>query len=678
MKNHRQSLLLLVVTLVLLAAVAATPRLGARLRIVRQNRVLKLALKRVKAPAPLPVVGSYNNLRKLMRHAQSGGRGMMFGLNSGSLFGGAMEDSANVKMLGAAARGSEYSRTNVQVQGVDEADIVKTDGEYIYQIKERNVIITRVRPANAMKVTGVVKVGDSSFNPMELYVDDRYLVAIGGSVHSRPWPKQDSTSGSPEPRLPQGMDTPPDASIGSTKVFVYDISDKSAPKQVRDAEVEGDYISSRKIGSAVYLVANRYVDVYSLERSKKDIGLSAPAYKDSAGPNQFTDVGYGSIRYFPGTVEPNYLMVAGVRLDEPEKPMQVSTYLGAGQNIYASTENLYAAVSKLSPPTALKSRETTAGGEPSIPPGPPTINTQIYKFAFNNGETGYQGKGEVPGTILNQYSMDEFDGYFRLATTKGDPWGSDANTSKNNIYVLDRDLKIAGKLEDLAPGEKIYSARFMGDRAYLVTFKQVDPLFVIDLKEPGAPRVLGELKIPGYSDYLHPYDEDHIIGFGKEAIEEQGTALYQGMKVALFDVSDVAHPSEKFKTTIGDRGTDSELLHNPKALLFDKDKNLLAFPVTVLENKGRNPDSFGYGAFSFQGAYVYDLSLDKGLNLKGRISHQSPGDKGPGGMVPYGDGDKIVDRALYIGDTLYTVSKARIQANAIDDLKELGRVEMPK
>lgn len=639
MKNRYQNLMFFAATLALIGVIMAAPKLTGRL-----GRPAGDSLG--PPPAPLPVVGSYQNLRKLMRRAQGQQR-----------YGLGMEDSASRKMLGAAPRTPEYSRTNVQVQGVDEADIVKTDGEYIYQINDQAITISRVRPPTDMKVVASIKADTATpvFQPQELYVDDRYLVVVGMSM--RPLPaldKQPPPSDQPEnntDRINEMLDSLKLAS-SATKVIVYDIGDKAAPKKIREAAVAGDYISSRKIGPAFYLVANKYIDSYMLDKYPDEPGLFRPAYMDSAASDKFRDIGYRAIRYFPNTVEPNYLMVAGMNLDKPEQEMQVSTYLGAGQNIYASTENLYAAVTKVS--------ETTAGSEPSTPPAPPVINTQIYKFAFNNGETSYRGQGGVPGTILNQYLMDEFNGYFRLATTKGDPWGPVEAGSKNNIYVLDRDLKVAGKLEDLAPGERIYSARFMGDRAYLVTFKQVDPLFVIDLKDPAGPRVLGELKIPGYSDYLHPYDENHIIGFGKEAVEARGTALYQGMKVALFDVSDVARPVEKFKTTIGDRGTDSELLHNPKALLFDKDKDLLVFPVTVMENNDPNADPFSYGTQSFQGAYVYDISLDKGLNLKGRIGHQN------------------IDRALYIGDTLYTVSKARIQANAIDDLKETGRVDLAK
>ena len=316
--------------------------------------------------------------------------------------------------------------------------------------------------------------------------------------------------------------------------------------------------------------------------------------------------------------------------------------------------------------------------------------TFIYRFALNNGKLDYTGKGQVPGSILNQFSMDENDGFFRMATTKGDIFGEGENISKNNMYILDSDLDICGSLEDVAPGEKIYSVRFMGDRAYMVTFKKVDPLFVIDLKDAKNPKILGALKIPGYSDYLHPYDENHVIGFGKDAIElsNEGswgksgstTAYYQGMKIALFDVSDVNNPKEKFKEMIGDRGTDSELLRDHKALLFSKEKGLMAFPVTVMEIKNGGNITAGnmpaYGSFSFQGAYVYNIDLEEGFKLKARISHISEEEYRKSGDRWY-DSNKNVERIIYIGDDIYTISKGMIKANNIKDMKEKGSLLIP-
>lgn len=324
--------------------------------------------------------------------------------------------------------------------------------------------------------------------------------------------------------------------------------------------------------------------------------------------------------------------------------------------------------------------------ETDIWPSYDTSKTKIYKFAMDNGRLTYKASGEIPGTILNQFSMDESSGYFRIATTRGEVWRTDEHTSKNNVYVLDGSLNITGKIEGIAPGESIYSVRFMGDRAYMVTFKKVDPFFVLDLHDPQHPAILGALKIPGYSDYLHPYDENHIIGFGKDTVEmgakEWGgdsMAFYMGMKMAIFDVSDVSNPVEMFREVIGDRGTDSELLHNHKALLFSADKNLLAFPVRVMEVRS-GTDSYGmpwpeYGTFSFQGAYVYNIDLARGFALKGKITHLSGEDYLKAGNYWY-DSEKDIQRILYINNTLYTLSQGMIKANSMSDLTELNKLEI--
>ena len=202
-----------------------------------------------------------------------------------------------------------------------------------------------------------------------------------------------------------------------------------------------------------------------------------------------------------------------MNLGRPEQKASVSCYLGSGQNVYASPENLYVAL------TSYRYRIMPVEAKTlSLSPAS-TTSTSIYRFKLEDGSLTYTGKGEVPGSILNQFSMDEYNNYFRIATTQGESWRTDEYTSRNNLYILDSDLKIAGKIEDIAPGERIYSVRFTGNRAYMVTFKNVDPFFVLDLSDPHQPEILGALKIPGYSDYLHPYDENHVIGFGKDTVE---------------------------------------------------------------------------------------------------------------------------------------------------------------
>jgi uncharacterized secreted protein with C-terminal beta-propeller domain len=299
--------------------------------------------------------------------------------------------------------------------------------------------------------------------------------------------------------------------------------------------------------------------------------------------------------------------------------------------------------------------------------------TVVHKISISGKDITYQKQGSVPGHVLNQFSMDESNDYFRIATTL-----SSTTESVNNLYILDRDLNQVGKIEDLAPGERIYSARFMGDRAYMVTFRQVDPLFVIDLKDPSDPEVLGFLKVTGFSDYLHPVDENHIIGIGRDATDQ---GRMQGMKMSLFDVTDVANPREISKVSIGDRETDSYALSDHKAFLFNKDKKLLVLPILLAEiNESRfTPEQIAngwtYGDYKFQGAYVFDFTVDNGFKLRGKISHaQNASDE-----YDYNTywGQYSVKRSLYMDNVLYTISDKLIKMNNLETLEEINKVELP-
>ncbi len=644
------------------------------------------------AKEPLPTVGSGENLRKLLAEASVQNDYSVYGtmkMRDGAVtFDAAMPaPAAAAESVGSAKQpantsSGDYSTTNIQVNGVDEADIVKTDGKYLYQVNNNRIVIAEVYPSDKMKIKKVIGLDDEDMYPTELYLDDKRLVVIGTSNARIPMYTPNSKSSMPSKHGYYGNST--------VKMLIYDIADKADIKKIREIELEGYYLSSRKVGSKLYLVSNKYLNYYGvLENSEVS---DTPSYRDTAIKDDFVNIDYGKIGYFPGSVEPNYMIAAGIDLDRPAEGVNVSTYLGSGESIYASAENLYVAVTRHNAMTQDVPGPIIFDSAASKKPAIKTSDreTVIYRFALNNGKLDYTGKGQVPGSILNQFSMDENKGFFRIATTTGDVWGVGESISKNNIYVLNSDLNICGSLEDVAPGEKIYSTRFMGDRAYMVTFKKVDPLFVIDLKDAKNPKILGALKIPGYSDYLHPYDENHIIGFGKDSIElsnegswgkNGGTiAYYQGMKIALFDVSDVSNPKEKFKEIIGDRGTDSELLRNHKALLFSKEKELMAFPVTVMEIKNRENIAAGnmpaYGSFAFQGAYVYNVDLIAGFKLKARISHISDEEYSKSGDHWY-DSNKNVERIIYIGEDLYTISKGMIKANNIKDMKEKGSLLIP-
>ena len=521
----------------------------------------------------------------------------------------------------------DYSGTNIQVAGVDEADIVKTDGRYIYLSRLNTVYIIKAYPAEEAKLLTKIRF-DVEVNDLFVAGDKLVVFTMG---YSRVFA---SKAGGVSP-MPM---------ISTTTVYFYNISDRVNPVRERTYEAEGGYMATRMIGEYVYVVSQKGAWVYNGV-------LDLPAYTENGKPYLIPAT---SIYYYNGT-DPHYAYttVASINTQKPKDPVTSKTFLlGSSSTVFCSANYLY----------------LTTGGYSS---------TGVHKIKLDNGNIEGIADGSVPGWVLNQFSMDESNNYFRIATTTGHAWG--VSTSKNNVYILDADLKIVGRLEDLAPGEQIYSARFMEDRLYLVTFKKVDPLFVIDLKDPTAPKVLGKLKIPGYSNYLHPYDETHIIGLGKEAIDsEKGNfAWYQGVKLSLFDVSDVANPREVAKLEIGNRGTDSPALSDHKAFLFSREKNLLVIPI--LEAR-IDPSIYGgrvqaniYGDYVYQGAYVFQISTE-GIQLRGRITHLKGDELLKSGY--WFSSEYSVYRCLYIGENLYTISEGMVKINSLSDLSELKAIPL--
>lgn len=558
---------------------------------------------------------------------------------------------------------NDFSTTNIQVQGVDEADIVKNDGEYIYQVSNDMIRIIKAYPADQMAEVAQIELEDENFNPSQIYVHGDTMTVIGnvwsyGYHHDIVMPAM----------------WYPEFHRNRTVVAIYNISDRANPRITRKLTFDGNASHSRRVGDTMYLVLNKAnYGYYGLSEEIQGETL-LPRFSDSAEANEeqfLTDC--EDIMYFPRTRNLNYVIAVAVPLMTNDD-ITSEVMLGNSENIYASPDNLYIAATNYDSGHYYHDWNNS--------------KTVVYRYSLARGKIDYEARGKVPGTILNQFSMDEHEGFFRIATTKGNLWGSGENVSTNNLYTLNlSDMNIAGEIENIAPGEKIYSTRFMGDRGYMVTFKKVDPLFAFDLSDPYNPKILGKLKIPGYSDYLHPYDENHIIGFGKDAVaaSEEDTsrrnldfAWYQGMKIALFDVSDPTNPKQLFTELIGDRGTQSDLLYDHKALLFDREKNLLAFPVQVAEVPEGTTDPTTWGDTVFDGAYVYSLDLTNGFQLRGKISHYSEEDEAflKQGSYWYGDYLKDIKRILYIGQNLYTVADGGIKASDISTIEEKNYLKL--
>jgi len=580
-------------------------------------------------------------------------------MEDGAMMKSAQPSNPQLSTSAAGSQAPDHSTTNVQVQGVDEADFIKNDGNYIYTISGGDIVILAAYPAENAKVVARIP-GENGITFEAMFVEGDRLMAIGRGEPAAP-------------SVGEQSEWKPEAPV--TAIEVFDLKDRTNPRLVRTVAYEGGYSSARLVdGNAhVVLTTHPYTTLYD----KKNIGASdiIPGYRDTndGGGGRLTPVcGYEAIEAIDPRGFSSFMSILSLSMRDDAGSLEKRVIAGDSENVYASAKNIYIAT------TGYQSPEMWDGTSAHSP------DTTIFKFKLDGASTKYSGSAKVPGTVLNQFSMDESGGYFRIATTRGYVSRENA-TSTNNVYVLDDALKLTGKLEGLAPGEKIYSARFMGDKAYMVTFKKVDPFFVLDMSNPENPRVLGELKIPGYSDYLHPYDENHVIGVGKNTVEgnQEGTfAWYQGMKIALFDVTDVANPKEMFKIEIGDRGTDSYALEDHMAFLFDREKNLLVVPIMLSqltpEQKASSQEQpSAYGSYTYQGAFVYDISLAGGIKEKGRITHMGAGEKLEQGYSYY-DADSTVRRSLYIGDNLYTVSEGHIKINRLGDLAEVANISLSK
>jgi inhibitor of cysteine peptidase len=553
-------------------------------------------------------------------------------------------NSRDVLAPSAEGSGDEYSGTNIQVAGVDEADIVKTDGDYIYVVSGNKTFIVKAYPPEQAQVLSEIEVTGSVAG---IFINGDRLVLFGYETPYYPYYYEDVIR---VDGFVGEISAPYMPYYASPRTFVkvYDISDREDPRLQRDISADGQYLSSRMIGDYAYVVINE--PAYG-----QDNKVELPAISSDGVEREIpaTDIYYSDVAdyYYSYTT----VVAIDTQVDSRE-PTYETILLGASSNLYVSLNSIYLTV-------PVWGRDVGDGE-----------GTSIYRIQIDGGEMECVASGEVPGMVLNQFSMDEYNGYFRVATTT---WNGG---NQNNVYVLNMSLNITGSVEDLAPGERIYSARFMGDRCYLVTFKQVDPLFVIDLKDPYDPEVLGYLKVTGYSDYLHPYDETHVIGIGKETTDAGTFAWYQGVKISLFDVSDVNNPVEISKIEIGDRGSDSPVLWDHKAFLFDRSRNLLVMPI--LEAKvdtarySEQELAWAYGEPVYQGAYVFNVTLDGGIQLKGRITHIENSDELEQGYYYYYS-PSAVERSLYIGDVLYTVSQAKIMMNDLQNLVYINEVQLP-
>jgi inhibitor of cysteine peptidase len=519
-----------------------------------------------------------------------------------------------------------YSGTNNQVAGVDEADIVKTDGTYIYgttwnaSTYGSEVAIVRAYPPQDAALVATIPV-DSWVQG--LFLDGDRLAVIGGGGFAY---------------VLGGGIWPGGYYRSQTRLLVYDVSVPSAPALVKNVSVSGSYVGARLIEGTAYLVVQDYL--YLIDNGTSVV-LPTIWTDGSARDLTYADIGY----FADSEGSSADLIVLAVDLRTADPP-EVESFLTRGMyQLYVSASNLY-----------------VAGVEWESNPDRTVVaeSSTVHKISVDDGDVEYVCSARVPGTSLNQFSMDEADGHLRVATTLGQ-WTPDGRDTSAAVFVFDDLLNPVGELTGLAPGERIFAARFLDGRAYLVTYRQVDPLFVLDVSDPRDPRVLGSLKVPGVSDYLHPLDETHLIGVGRD--DPGGTGRLHGLKLSLFDVADVERPAEVASYVIGggeDEWAWSDVVYDHKAFLLVPDPGRVVLPVSLTRWDER---SYGY----WQGAYA--VAVDpQGFVLEATITHQSSEDS-------Y-DGRSQVRRSLYIGDVLYTVSGALVLGNSMDTFAEVARVPL--
>lgn len=566
-------------------------------------------------------------------------------------------DSADMATYSNSSSVSQQmSTTNVQVSGIDEGDVVKTDGDYIYFSRDHDIVIMNA-DLNQSRVISQIK--EDHFYPIELYLHQNLLISIGHSM--QPLRKNDHEDH-------EDVITIPGFTTQST-LFFYDVTDPAKPTKIREITIEGFMTATRKKDDYLYLVLNQFPPYHILEE-KSDLDIR-PFYRDTVNHAESQPIDFDDLYFFPESQDDSFLIIATVNLNQIKEEVNIESYLGASDQLYMSARHMYVATTDF--PDLPKEKKSRS----SIVYEPP--NTKIYQFSIDNGKVEYHASTIVNGSLINQFAMDERDHSFRVATTKGHMWDEN-KPSTNNIYTFDLDLNPLGAVEGLAQGEQIFSVRFMDDVAYMVTFKQVDPLFVIDLSDARHPKVLGELKIPGFSQYLHPLDDQHVIGFGQhtEMISNRSnepTVRVNGIKISVFDVSDPVNPQEKYTEVIGQGNSYTELNYNHKVLYQHPNKNLYGFPAVIFNSKlvSKGEISYYEDYFNYEGAMLYEITPEEGIKLVKTITHQEKISH-----EPYFDWwPSHIVRILSIGDVIYTLSYDKMKLYDLETDHQIATIPLP-
>lgn len=585
-------------------------------------------------------VKSYDDIYGIIEAMQNRNGGVYAG---GVMMEGAASDSATAAAPSAAAgdaktesaaaapvassSGLDYSQTNVQVKGVDEADIVKTDGSYIYYVAGNQLNILKPDGAATRLISSTQLSGDDSWwgYNSEMFVLGNRLVVITQTFNTV-W--INDASGSYQSNTDQ------------TSAVIFDISNPAKPVQVVSLGQSGSYVSSRMIGDYVYLVTSQYI--YSPVKGTPITYIPSTTAGAESKLLMPTDL------YVSGSPQnAAYTVIGSINLKSGSNFTSAKAIFGGTSELYATAEHLLLAFARYEEET-LPIAPDKDGKNVQITRS--SSSTDLVLLGLSEGQITKLASGNVPGSLLNQFSMDEYKSVIRIVTTLNN-WeqriftdGVDTyeydSTSANALYTLDLDLKVLGKIENLAKDEFVKSVRFDGDIGYFVTFRQVDPLFAVDLKNPASPRVLDTLKIPGFSEYLHVFKDNLLLGIGYNA--DENTGMMQGVKLSMFDTRDKTNVKEV--TTANVDASWTVVGSNHKAILVDAEKNLIAFPA----------DS---------NYYIYRYTQDKGFELAARVNMTA-------------DLSSWNLRGLFIGDYFYVLGDSGVTVISLTDFTVLTTVKL--
>lgn len=484
--------------------------------------------------------------------------------------------------------GSGYSETNVRQDGVDEGDTVKTDGNYLYVLKDNSKEISIVDAnASAMKSLQTIQPEDiDTIREFYLDKDQHYVIAVCEKQISSVKEINAYNYWNPV----------------NTVMVTYDVSDIENPKELGRITQNGNYESSRKVGDYVYLFSDYSIYLDGMKKSEPETYVPLVNGEKVAASDIF----------LPAVSEGyEYSVITSVDIKNPGKTYDSKAIMSDGGEVYVSEKNIY----------YYDTVWDYVNGQ----------KTTLRRIGYKDGKLSAGAQGKVDGYLNDSYSIDEYKGYLRLVLT---------DDNKNDVRILDMDLNEVGAIENLAKDESVYSARLMGDTGYFVTFEQTDPLFSVDLSDPKNPEIIGKLKIPGFSDYLHPYGDGKLLGIGMDADEETGVT--NGVKVTMFDISDSANVKEMDTYTL-ENVYSTEVSYDYKAALVSADQNLIGF-------SGNTEGVQKYFLFRYDEKNGFDLVLKEEIN-----GNQMMGTRG-----------------VYIDDALYVVQGNVIEAYSLKDYQKIG------